>query len=214
MALTKATRIYPVTIYRWVADILPESDTFTPGSLANFAVEQNLLRKEHAKCFRIAVTWWMTRAQIHPQTTIISNGMPIEAWWGKSWKQVINRKVPAKPKVKYHFLIERAVDGELHHASSLSWLMKPSDLLEHNLNAPNEATARYMARRALARIRRKRIRVPPIGTQGVLSEKRRFTVRYPAWSSEVWKSAVSVPGYYGLHEPHLQSLPAGAKSNT
>ena len=204
-------RTYPKIAYRWVADALPgEEAAFNAGSLALFAVERNLLRPEHARPFGIAVRHFINRAAINPESAIHPRGTPNDTWPATTWKKVLYQNSPAYPKpLKYRFLIERALDGEHHHASSLSWLITYQDLIDYGFTAPNLATARYWARLALARLR-KRITVEPDGTRGIQSERCKPTVQYPSFDASKWKSAAGVPGYYGLHVPESLGPPTEA----
>jgi len=205
--LSTTTRVYPKILYRWVGDLLADGAAHSPASLTNLAVEKQVLRSAHARTFRIAVTWLMTKAKIAPQTTISPHNVPIDAWWASTWQAVLHGAAPASGPLKYRFLIARATDGQHHHASSLAWLMTQDDLQQHDINAPNLATARFNARRSFAQLRRTHIAVPATGIRGIESNKRQVTVQYLAFDAVIWKSAAEIPGYYGLHTPDDEARP-------
>lgn len=201
----KTTRAYPKVLLRWVGDALADGSAYSESTLAMYAVEKGILRKEHANRFRLMAAFYMRKAGISPETTIEPIGVPLDAWTAKTWRKVLYAKAP-KPtrRVKYRFLIEKAVKGELHHASSLAWLMTEDEARE--TGACNLATGRFMAYRWLSRFRRDLIEVNHQGTRGVQS-KRNIMATYPAWGADVWKSAAEVPGYYGLHVVEILGEP-------
>ncbi len=213
MSVQRTTRAYPKIMNRWVADVLADDAAYSPASLAMFAVKQRVLRQEHANRFRI-MAGRLVR-EIPAETEIKPHGIPVEAWWAETWKRVLYKKAPPAPQPpRYRFLIERAVDGEKHHANSLAWLITEADIREQGLDFPTLEAARSMARRGLARIRRKHITVKPDGKRGIQSDKRQFTVQYPTFDAAVWKSAVGIPGYYGLHVPEILGEPMEVPPDT
>ena len=200
---TDDTGPYPKILYRWIGEILPPGEAYTPASLTAFAVGKGILRREHAPMVRLFLERLIIRKNMPAEARFERRGKSTEAWFSETWQRLLYAQAPQAPKrLRFQFLIERALDGELHHASSLAWLITETEAWR--VGAPNLASGRHMAYQSLSKLRRRRIRIEPDGKRRGRSDRLNLSKPYPAWDARVWKSAFGVPGYYGLHLPPIE----------
>ena len=154
--MKEKTQTYPRVMYRWIADILIDGTAFSAGSLAMFAVEKGLLRHEHAGRLRIITTRMM--GKVAPDTKVKINGALITGWRAETWRMVLYKNATeATKRIKYRFLVEKALDGDRHHPSSLAWLMTEAEAKQ--VGACNLEAGRIAAYQWLSQLRRERILV-------------------------------------------------------